>query len=127
MTCLVSPAAPQPDDRHQGQPQAGGLALAMVGTAMDQLRSCWCGLGFDGAVFLAAEELQSSLAALRPAQRRDLLTTILGLCEDSRLCQELQKVISRGLLDPGASGGSAPARAGGAASPAAHLRGEPHE
>ena len=102
MTCLVSPAASQPDDRHQGQPQAGGLAITMVGTAMDQLRSCWCGLGFDGAVFLAAEELQSSLAALRPAQRRDLLTTILGLCEDSRLCQELQKVISRGLLDPGA-------------------------
>jgi hypothetical protein len=102
MTCLVSPAASQPDDRHQCQPQAGGLAITMVGTAMDQLRSCWSDLGFDGAVFLAAEELQSSLAALRPAQRRDLLTTILGLCEDSRLCQELQKVISRGLLDPGA-------------------------
>ena len=101
MTCLVSPNAPQPDDRHQGEPQAGGLALAMVGTAMDQLRSCWAGLGFDGDVFLAAEELQGSLAAIRPAQRRDLLTTILRLCEDSRLCKELQKVIVRGLIDPG--------------------------
>jgi len=102
MTCLVSSAAPQPDDRHQGQPQAGGLALAMVSTAMEQLRSGWSDLGFDGAVFLAAEELQGSLAALRPAQRRDLLTTILGLCEDSHRCQELQKVIARGMLDPGA-------------------------
>jgi hypothetical protein len=102
MTCLVSSAAPQPDDQNQGQPQAGGLAITMVGTAMDQLRSCWCGLGFDGAVFLAAEELQSSLAALRSAQRRELLITILGLCEDTRLCQELQKAIQRGLIDPGA-------------------------
>jgi len=102
MTCLVSSAAPQPDDRNQGQPQAGGLAITMVGTAMDQLRSYWCGLGFDGAVFLAAEELQSNLAALRPAQRRELLITILGLCEDTRLCQELQKAIQRGLIDPGA-------------------------
>jgi len=102
MTCLVSSAASQPDDRNQRQPQAGGLAIAMVGTAMDQLRSCWCGLGFDGAVFLEGEEQQSSLAALRPAQRRELLITILGLCEDTRLCQELQKAIQRGLIDPGA-------------------------
>jgi hypothetical protein len=102
MTCLVSFAAPQPDDRHQGQPQAGGLAIAMLGTAIDQLRRCWCGLGFDGAVVLDGEELQSSLAALRPAQRRELLINILGLCEDTRLCQELQKAIERGLIEPGA-------------------------
>jgi len=101
MTCLVSSAAPQPDDRRQGQPQVDGLAITMVSNAMDQLRSCWAGLGFDGDVFLAAEELQGSLAAIRPAQRRDLLTTILRLCEDSRLCKELQKVIVRGLIDPG--------------------------
>jgi hypothetical protein len=75
----------------------------MVGTAMNQLRSCWCGLGFDGGVFLAGEELQSSLAALRPAQRREMLTTIIGLCEDTRLCQVLQKVFERGLIDPRAA------------------------
>lgn len=67
MTCLVSSSAPQPDDRNHGQTQAGGLAITMVGTAMNQLRSCWCGLGFDGGVFLAGEELQSSLAALASA------------------------------------------------------------
>lgn len=103
MTCLVSPAAPQPEDRRQDSAPDSGLALAMVGTAIEQLRGSWIALGLDGSVFLAGEELNNSLAALRPSQRRELLIAILGLCEDTRLCRELQAVMERGLIDPTAS------------------------
>lgn len=102
MTCLVSFAAPQPEDRPQDSAPSGGLALAMVSTAIEQLRGSWIALGLDGSVFLAGEELHNSLAALRPSQRRELLIAILGLCEDTGLCRELQAVMERGLIDPAA-------------------------
>jgi hypothetical protein len=103
MTCLVSSAAPQPDDRQPNPAADGGLTLRMITSAIERLRRRWSGLGLDGAVFLAGEGLRSQLEDLRPAQRRDLLITIPGLCEQPRLCHELHTFFARGVLDPTAS------------------------
>jgi hypothetical protein len=89
MTCLDSHTA--------------GLALTMVSSAIEQLRDCWCSLGWDDSIFLSSHQLRGNLAGLRPAQRRELLITVLGLCEEPQRCRELQLVLERGQIDPAAA------------------------
>ena len=88
MTCLDSHTA--------------GLALTMVSSAIEQLRDCWCSLGWDDSIFLSSQRLLGRLAGPRPAQRRELLITVLGLCEEPQRCRELQPVLERGQIDPAA-------------------------
>ncbi len=86
MTCLLPPAAPQPEESGAAAEQGQDLAPSLIGTALQQLRHLWREQGFDDAVLLAGGDLQASLCSLWAAQKRELLVALLGLWEDPALC-----------------------------------------
>jgi hypothetical protein len=102
MTCLLPPAAPQPEESGAAAEQGQDLAPSLIGTALQQLRHLWREQGFDDAVLLAGGDLQASLCSLRAAQKRELLVALLGLWEDPALCRPLQEALSSGGADPAA-------------------------
>ena len=100
MTCLVFPPIAQPDDQGDGS-SANGLVLAMIRAGLEQLRTQWDAHGFDGAIFRSGSDLQARLEPLQPRQRRKLLTTIVGLCDEPDQWAELQRLLASGLIEPG--------------------------
>jgi Bacterial RNA polymerase, alpha chain C terminal domain len=78
------------------------LADTIMLSAIEQLRNGWCRLQLDNSIFLSGRSLEVSLADLRPNQRRELLVTILALCEEPERCLALQAALEQGRMDPAA-------------------------